>query len=460
MRPTIELLRSERRAGVFFATLAQSSVGTGAGYVALLLIAYERLASPWAISLVLAADLIPAMLLGPVFGAAADRFSRRSCAVVADLLRAVAFLGIALVDGFAATVALAVLAGIGTGMFTPAALASLPSLVDPPRLPAATALYGAIADLGFMFGPALAAVLLLAGGPETILVVNGVTFAVSAAVLQLLPFGARPDQPARIGRRATSLLRDARAGMVATVGLKGLRTVLVTSSVALFFAGTFNVGELLFAKGELGVAQAGFSALVALFGLGFAGGSLLGSRGGPLPALKRNYLIGLAVMGAGFLASGLAPNVVAAGLTFTAAGFGNGLVLVYERLIIQATVPDSLAGRVFGIRDALTSWAFGLAFVVAAGLIELVGVRSTIVLAGAGGLVAWQAAVVLLRQVWSTSAGSPVGSGGCADPVGNRVTSQEGADLIRARNDRLALLDDLDEGSDDGGVELGSRISP
>lgn len=443
MRPVFELLRSERRAAAFFATLAQSSIGTGAGYVALLLIAYERLESPWAISLVLAADLLPAMLLGPVFGAVADRFSRRSCVVVADLVRAVAFVAIALVDGFAATVAFAVLAGVGTGLFTPAALASLPSLVAARRLPAATALYGAIADLGFTLGPAAAAVLLIAGGPETVLLINGITFAISAAVLQMLPFGARSRRATMLGGRARSLLREAREGLVATAGLKGLRTVLFTSSVALFFAGTFNVGELLFAKGELDAGEAGFSALVALFGFGFVGGSLIGSQGGPLPMLKRNYLLGLAVMGAGFLASGLAPNVVAAGLTFTAAGFGNGLLLVYERLIIQATVPDSLAGRVFGVKDALTAWAFGLAFAVAAGLIQLLGVRMTIVLAGAGGLLAWLAAVVLLKQLWRTDAEPPSGSGGDADPVGDRATSEDRADLVRARSDWLALLDDL-----------------
>ena len=87
---------------------------------------------------------------------------------LADVLRAVAFLGIALVDSFAGTVSLALLAGAGTGLFSPAALAAVPSLVEAERLPAATSLYGAITDLGSSQGPALAAVLLF-GGPEVIL---------------------------------------------------------------------------------------------------------------------------------------------------------------------------------------------------------------------------------------------------------------------------------------------------
>src|SRR5688572_11547246 len=81
MRDVVDLLRHERRATFFFVALTQSALGTGAAYVALLLIAYERYRSAWAISLILVADLLPAMLLGPVFGAVADRWSRRRCMV-------------------------------------------------------------------------------------------------------------------------------------------------------------------------------------------------------------------------------------------------------------------------------------------------------------------------------------------------------------------------------------------
>jgi MFS family permease len=399
MRSSIDLLRREPRARLFFVALTQSSLGTGAGYVALLLIAYERFRSPWAISLILIADLLPAMFLGPLFGAAADRWSRRWCTVTADVCRAVAFIAIGVVGGFEATLALALLAGAGTGLFTPAALASLPSLVERRRLPAATSLYGAIADLGYTVGPALAAGVLVIGSPETVMIANGVTFAFSAVILARLPFGSRPrGEPVE---SPPSLLREARDGLRATAGMPGIRTVLLGTGAVLFFGGVFNVGELLFATEELGASGPRFSVLVAIFGLGFILGSLAGAGGGSPARLKRRYLFGVLIMGEGFLCSGFAPSFAVALATFAAAGFGNGLVLVYERLLIQSIVPDDMMGRVFGVKDALTAWAFGVAFLSAGGIISLIDVRPMFVLAGAGAILVSAFAALALRRQWT-----------------------------------------------------------
>lgn len=393
-------------ARVYYAVLAQSALGNGAGYVALLVVAYERFNSAWAISLILLADLVPAMLLGPVFGAAADRWGRRRCMVVADCTRAVAFLGIVLVDSFAATFALAMLAGVGTGLFTPAALAAVPSLVKPSRLPAATALYGAITDLGFIAGPALAALILLVGGPEAILVGNAATFALSGLVLAGLTFGAAPESDDS-GAARSGLLREAREGLRALAGMAGVRAVVVASGAMLLFAGLFNVAELPYATDELDAGDAGFAVLAAIYGLGFVVGSLSGSRGGAPVVLKRRFLGGLGLVGAGFIACGVAPGFATALPAFALAGVGNGLILVYERLLIQTTVPDHVMARVFGAKDGLTAWAFAAAFLAAGGLIEALGVRTVLLVAGAGGVLVWAVSSLVLRGAWAEEPASP-----------------------------------------------------
>jgi MFS family permease len=394
------LLRTERRARLFFVALTQSALGTGAAYVALLLIAYDRFQSPWALSLVLLADLLPAMLLGPVFGAVADRWSRKWCAVGADVIRAGAFLGIALVDSFPTTIGFALLAGAGTALFTPATLAGLPSLVRQDRVPAATSLYGAITDLGFTAGPGIAAACLVLAGPEDILLINGLTFAASALLLAPLGFGApTPGVGRPHGKVVSSLLSDARAGLRVVAGMRAVRVVIAGSTAALFFGGIFNVGELPLARNEFETSDAGYSVLVAVFGLGFILGSLSGSGGGPRGLLNKRFLQGSMLMGLGCLLSGLSPSLPAGLFTFMVAGFGNGLLLVHERLIVQDGVPDAVLGRAFGVKDALASWAFGVAFFAAGALLTIVSPRELIVAAGVGGLlVCAGSAVALWRE--------------------------------------------------------------
>jgi hypothetical protein len=65
--------------------------------------------------------------------------------------------------------------------------------------------------------------------------------------------------------------------------------------------------------------------------------------------------------------------------------------------VLQGLVHDRLMGQVFGIRDALTSWAFGAGFLCAGVLLPAIGTRALFVLAGVGALAVWCAAALLLR---------------------------------------------------------------
>jgi MFS family permease len=396
MREILDLIKHEPRARRFFVALAQSALGNGAAVVALLVLALERFDSPWAIGLILLADVAPSMLLGPVFGAAADRWSRRGCAIAADAIRVVAFGALVLVDGFGAMLAFALLAGVGTALFQPASLAALPGLVGRRRLPAATSLYSTLTDVGFIAGPALAAVLMLAGGPELVLGINAVSFAISVVLLASIRFGeiAETGGPTQGPR---SLVGDVREGFRAAGHIPGVRLILVASTAALFCGGLFNVAELLLARDELGTSGSGFSILVAIYGVGFVGGSVAGARGGTIAVLRRRYLAGLLLAAVGTTASGFAPTVVVAAVCFVGAGYGAGLLLVHERLLIQTLVPDSLSARIFGLRDALTAWAWAVAFVIGPVLLNWVGTRTTVVVAGLGAFAVWLACVWFVR---------------------------------------------------------------
>jgi MFS family permease len=253
MRSVLGLWRTERRARWFFAAHLQGSLGIGVGYVALMVFAYEQIGSAWAATAVLLADLLPSMLFGALVGAVADRTSHVGCAIVADLVRAVAIAGLLLVDGVPAMMALAVLLGMGNALFRPATAALLPSLVAPERLTAANALYGASRDAGHLLGPACAAGVLLFAGPQTLLILNAVTFVVSALLLAHLGGTPRPSRAS-----GDTLIGDTRAGIRAVIGDPITRTLMCTSGAVVLVAGTMNVAELVLAQRELAAGSSGF----------------------------------------------------------------------------------------------------------------------------------------------------------------------------------------------------------
>ena len=227
---------------------------------------------------------------------------------------------------------------------------------------------------------------------------NGVTFALSAVILVRLPLDRpRPAEADGVAARQ-SLFREGLAGWREVAGLVDVRIVILASTGAMFLGGVFNVAEPLFATQTLDSGQAGYSVLVGSYGIGFILGSLTGSKGGAASLLRRRYVQGLAVTAVGSLCTALAPSVAIALGTFLLAGFGNGLLVVHERLLIQTRVADSMFGRAFGLADTLASWALAVSFLLAGVIAAWIDPRGLILIVGGGELLLATVAAVALRS--------------------------------------------------------------
>ena len=359
------------RARPFFAAHLQSSLGTGAGYVAILLLAYEQLGNAWGATAVLLADLAPAMLLGPLLGGLIDRTSRLGCAIVADVIGALAFAALAfLPHSTASLVLLALVAGLSSALLRPATCALLPAIVTREQLTRANGIFGAVREIGQLAGPALAAGVLLVATPSALLAFNAATFAVSALLLTRLR--GKLNAPAAAADEPTT-----------ATSLRAARPLFVTSAAVMLVAGATNVAELVLARDELGAGGTGFALLVTAFGCGMLAGSLTPPR----------YELSIALLAVGLLGTAAAPNLPLAMLAFAIAGIGNGLFIVTVRGRIQTTIPEHSHGRAFGVLDAIDSWAFGAAILAGGALAASLGGRITFAIAGTGALLVLLAAL-------------------------------------------------------------------
>ncbi|MEO8687275.1 MAG: MFS transporter [Solirubrobacteraceae bacterium] len=365
-----------RGARRFFVAHAQSSIGSGIAIVGLPLLAYERFHTPWALTVVLLCELLPAVVLGPVLGALADRLPRRTCLVAADVLRLGAFGALAFVPSFGLMIAGALVAGIGTALFNPSALASLSQVARPQDRPAAMSLYSALDDVGLTLGPAIAGGLLLAFDPQTLMAVNAVTFTISAALIATIPLNVP------IARSTTSLLASLRSGTREIAAQPGVKILLGSSTVAVIAVGMVNVGEVMLARELLGVGGSGLAALMTASGVGTFLGSTFGTRTGTTWQWRKAYILGLVCMAADLMLCAIAPFFWLILMTFALGGFGNGLALVHDRLLLSHAVPEALHGRLFALHKTCTSGAFVIAFVAAGVLISTFGVQAMFLFAG------------------------------------------------------------------------------
>jgi MFS family permease len=386
----------------FFAAHAQSSLGTGLALLALPLIALDRFHSPLAVSAVLLPDLLPAIVLGPLVGVLVDRAGWRRCAVVAEILRCLGFVIVVVAGSLPAMIAGALLAGVGSAVFSPSALASLTRLAGSERRAAALAVFGALDDAGTTIGPALGGALLAVLEPTALLGVNAATYAVSALIILRLPAAGSETAAAPDRRRhPRSLFADARAGMREVARRPEVRVLLASSTGVVLCIGVTSVGEVMLARDVLEVGGTGLALMITAGGVGMVLGSLSArfTSAGSW-RWRQVYLAGVLAMALELIACSLLRSPALIMLSLFVGGLGNGAALVHDRLLLAASAPESLHGRLFSLQRMCIAAAFTASFVGAGALITLLGVRPTLLVAGVGLALVTCAAAPRLRKAW------------------------------------------------------------
>jgi MFS family permease len=401
------ILRSNAPLRRLLGACLQSCVGTGAGYVALLLLTTRYLHTSWAVAAVLLCDLLPAVAFGFWFGALADRYSKRLLIVLASLLQAAAFGGLALAHTAEPILLLALLAGIGNAMQVPALRSALPAIAGDDSQVAA-AFYDTCQWVGVTVGPAIAAGLFAVSGVTLPLALNGLSFVLAAGVIATIAI----DAPVRVDPHGD------RAGLGVATGLREafaspLIVALVASTSGVFLAGSLlNVSEPFLATHVLRGSGSDYALLVAAYGVGMVVASVLVARGGTVPAsvLIHRYIAALVLIAVGMSGSAIVNSIPLAAFTFAATGVAFAVLVLSQSQLILLMVPSAVQGRLFGAMDTFSATALLVGLVGAGALIATVGVRVTLATgAGVCGVCALAAAATLLGREPKTPPPSTAG---------------------------------------------------
>jgi DHA3 family macrolide efflux protein-like MFS transporter len=289
-------------------------------------------------------ETLPIALLGYFLGPLLDRLPRRSLMIASDLFRAAVFVALVFAPGAWAIIGLAALAGLATGLFTPAVYAGLPNLVEEGDLAGANGLFQTAGSATMVIGPLGGGILVAALGPHPAYLVNTVSFVLSALLVSRIGPGGL-QQP--LAAPSRSYLRDLTKGTMAIVHSRPLLTVFVAWNVAMIGIAAANTAEIELVKQGFGAGDLGYGLFVASTGLGiFAGAFSARAVFAKLPFASA-YALGFLVLAAGTGVVALLPPFALAVPLLIAVGCGNGLLLTANAMLVQQGAPDELRGRSF-----------------------------------------------------------------------------------------------------------------
>lgn len=379
-------------------------------------------AQSFALGGVVATKLLPALVLGPLAGALADKFDRRRVMVVCDLLRCTLFLSIPLVGSLWWLLVATLLIEICALFWIPAKDASVPNLLRRPdqvetanqlalvmtygvAVGTASGLFTVVSWLGrFLPGPT----------PEIstayiALVGNGLAYLLTAATVwfRIPEISGRARQRREAGPGLAALLRDGARFVTATPLIRGL-VVGIVGAVA---AGGVVIGSATLYAASLGGGQTAYGILFASIFVGLALGM------GAAPRLARrlpyNRLFGTAIVGAGcaLVLVALAPHLAVAIAVVGLVGGFAGITFLTGLTIIGAQVADEVRGRVVAFVQSIVRLTLLGSMALVPLLVGLVSAR-VVVVAGypfhvdgtrivmlAGGFVAAVVGMLAYRQM-------------------------------------------------------------
>jgi MFS family permease len=384
------LLRENREFRRFFAGQTVSLFGDQVTLIALPLTAVLVLdAGPAQMGYLTAAGLLPNLLFALHAGAWVDRRGRRRQAmIVADLGRAAILLTapIAYVFDLLTIEQLYVtefLMGTLSVLFFVSYSTLFISLVERERYVEGQSLLNGSRAFSYVAGPSIGGLLVRTLSAPVTLVVDAVSYVLSASFLGRISPAEPPPEQAQRGHVV--------AGLRYIVGSPIMRASLGATATINFFNFVFFALFILFATRELDVGPGTLGAILGAGAIGGVIGSMVTGRVGRRIGIGPAYMLGCVLFPAPLLlvplAGGPAPVVLA--LLFLAE-FGSGLgVMILDisaGAIFAALIPDRLRARVSGAYLTVNYGVRPLGSLFGGALGATIGLRPTLWIATAGAL--------------------------------------------------------------------------
>ena len=290
--------------------------------------------------------------------------------------------------------------GMLTLVFGVASRSMLPSLVARDELVEANSKLAIGRSAGEVVAPGVGGILVQLFTAPIALVVDAVTFVVSALAIQSMRAPEPEPDPSEGG---DAFLREAVRGLDFVARNRVLLAIAgVVGGIAVFNS-MFEAVWLLYVSKDLGLGPVTFGIMFSVGSVGFMAGAIVAERLIAWLGIGRAIVIGVVLAGLSDLATPLVGgSVIAIVIVLTVASFifGIGATIygIAQDSLRMAATPQSLQGRMHGVMNSLGMGLIPIGALIGGFLGETIGMRPTLFLAAGGELAAvlW----LLLTPVW------------------------------------------------------------
>lgn len=364
-----------------------SALGDWIGFLAILALTEDILgttrAAAFAVSGVMAARVLPSMLLGPVAGVFVDRWDRKRLMIACDVGRGIVMALIPFSNEILTLLLATLVIEVMSSLFGPAKDAVFPTLVPRSQLVVANQLnlmvtYGTLPLGGVLFaslvslaGPLSSAIPYLAERPTALPIwFNAVSFLASAPLIARLHAPA----PARRagGPSAPSAWDELREGFTFIGHHPIIRSLIVGVMVAFAAAGAVISTGQFFAR-VLRSGNSGFGILVAVVGVGLVVGLVASAGLTTRLAPERLFAPGIGVAGGALIVAALMPTLPLAVGPAMLMGAGAGVSFIVGYTILQSRADDRIRGRTFGAMNSGVRFSIFASTTAAPFLVGVIG---------------------------------------------------------------------------------------
>lgn len=372
-----------------------SGIGSWMQNITVPYVLFQLTGSGFWVGMAVVAQVLPSILLNPISGSLADRFSHRNQLRLAQAVAGLATFALAglWAGGLRSPTAILLLVAVsGTAMMVvqPAWQAFAADLVPPEHLLNALTLNAAQSNAARAVGPAIGGVILATLGPGWAFLLNACSFVVVLGALALLhppeKHGAPPagrvltqyrEAAAYARRQPAMLVAYALTAVVCGIGYP------VFQLAALFATEVYDVGP------------GWYGALTGAYGVGAVTGAvLLGAVGASRPRSDILRFV-LVVNALALVGMGLSTTFWVGAPMLALVGAGSLCVVATLNTAVQSAAPPGLRGRLLALWILSYTASYPLGSLVQGTVAEHVGVRPTVT---AAGLLTCVAAAVLLRR--------------------------------------------------------------